>query len=128
MGILLSSGVVKSTTTWDSNNNWAWRLPFVLQWIWVIPLFLIVFFSPQSPWWLVRQNRLEEAEQSLARLTNPEYVKPQDLKNTVAMMVHTNEMEKQLEEGTTYLQCFKGIDRRRTEVTCMVFAMRESWL
>jgi SP family general alpha glucoside:H+ symporter-like MFS transporter len=38
------------------------------------------------------------------------------------MMVHTNELEKSLEENTSYLQCFKGIDRRRTEIACMAFA------
>jgi SP family general alpha glucoside:H+ symporter-like MFS transporter len=122
IGILLSSGVVKSTTT--MTGDWAWRIPFVIQWVWVIPLFLIVYFSPQSPWWLVRQNRLDEAEHAVSRLTNPDYVKDQDIKNTVAMMVHTNELERQIEEGTSYIQCFRGIDRRRTEIVMMVFAMQ----
>ena len=31
-------------------------------------------------------------------------------------MVHTNELEKQIQEGTGYLDCFKGIDARRTEI------------
>lgn len=122
IGILLSSGVVKATMNIES--SWSWRLPFVLQWIWIPPLFLIVWFSPQSPWWLVRQDRLDDAEQSVRRLTSSEHVSAQEVKNTVAMMVHTNEMEKQLAEGTSYLQCFRGIDRRRTEIVMMVFAMQ----
>jgi len=124
IGILLSSGVVKATTT--GTTDWAWRLPFVIQWVWVIPLFIIVWFSPQSPWWLVRQDRLEEAAHSVRRLTSPEYVSDQDIKNTVAMMVHTNELERKIQEGTTYLQCFQGVDRRRTEASMMVFAMQVS--
>ncbi|TXT04231.1 hypothetical protein VHUM_04229 [Vanrija humicola] len=122
VGILLSSGVVKATTT--GTTDWAWRIPFIIQWVWVIPLFIIVWFSPQSPWYLVRKNRLDEAEQSVRRLTNPEYIKPQDVKNTVAMMVHTNELERQMAEGTSYIQCFRGTDRRRTEISMMVFAMQ----
>ena len=83
-------------------------------------LFTIVWFTPMSPWWLVRNNRLDEAEASLRRLTSRGYVTDQDLKNTVAMMVHTNEMERAVQEGTSYFECFKGIDRRRTEIVCMV--------
>lgn len=40
------------------------------------------------------------------------------------MMVHTNEMERAIEEGTSYLECFKGIDRRRTEISMLVFFMQ----
>ncbi|WRT64224.1 uncharacterized protein IL334_001153 [Kwoniella shivajii] len=122
VGILLSSGVVKATVPIAS--DWSWRIPFVVQWVWVIPLFLIVCFSPHSPWWLVRQGRLEEAEDTLIKLTNPEYFSREDAKNTVAMMIHTNELEKQVSAGTSYIDCFRGIDRRRTEVTMMVFAMQ----
>lgn len=121
-GILISSGVVKATTAIE--GEWSWRLPFVLQWVWVIPLFIIVWFCPTSPWWLVRHNRIEEAQHAVRRLTSPEYVSEQDVNNTVAMMVHTNEMERQIQEGTTYIQCFQGTDRRRTEVSMMVFAMQ----
>lgn len=88
------------------------------------PLFVIVCFTPMSPWWLVRNNRLEEAEAALRRLTNPEFVSEQDIKDNVAMMVHTNEMERNIQEGTSYIECFKGVDRRRTEASMMVFAMQ----
>jgi SP family general alpha glucoside:H+ symporter-like MFS transporter len=99
-------------------------MPFIIQWVWVLPLFLIVFFAPSSPWWLVRKGRLEEAERSVMRLTNPEVYSAQDAKNTIAMMVHTNELEKQAAAGTTYFDCFKGTDRRRTEIVMMTFAMQ----
>jgi MFS transporter, SP family, general alpha glucoside:H+ symporter len=40
------------------------------------------------------------------------------------MMVHTNEMEKQISAGTSYLDCFKGTDRRRTEIACMTWLVQ----
>ncbi|KIY70586.1 trehalose transport-related protein [Cylindrobasidium torrendii FP15055 ss-10] len=122
VGILLSSGVVQASL--PIQNDWSWRMPFIIQWVWIIPLFLIVWFAPMSPWWLVRQGRIEEAEYNVRRLTSPAYVSEDEVKNTVAMMVHTNELERQIEEGTTYLECFKGIDRRRTEIVMMTFAMQ----
>ncbi|ORY28791.1 maltose permease [Naematelia encephala] len=121
-GILLSSGVVKATV--NINGDWSWRLPFVLQWIWIPGLLAIVYFCPPSPWWMVRKGRLEEAERSVRRLTNPAVYSDEDVKNTVAMMQHTNELELEVSAGTTYFDCFRGTDRRRTEIVMMVFAMQ----
>lgn len=39
-------------------------------------------------------------------------------------MVHTTELEKQASKGTTYVDCFRKTDRRRTEIVMMVFAMQ----
>lgn len=76
-----------------------------------------MWFAPESPWWLVRQDRLDLAEASLKRLgTGDEAV---DTSKTIAMMVHTDKLEKSTETGTTYLDCFRGIDLRRTEIACM---------
>ncbi|KAF8883506.1 maltose permease [Gymnopilus junonius] len=106
------------------NSDWSWRLPFVVQWVWIIPLFLVVWFSPESPWWLVRKGRLEEAEENVMRLSNTDIFTHEDAKNTVSMMVHTTELEKQASSGTTYFDTFKKSDRRRTEIVMMVFAMQ----
>ncbi|KAJ7624653.1 trehalose transport-related protein [Roridomyces roridus] len=119
-GILLSSGVVRATLT--INSDWGWRLPFVLQWIWPLPLALGAYFAPESPWWLVRQNRIEDAERSVRRLTNEELYSKDDCKRSVANMIHTTALEREISSGTSYVQCFQGIDRRRTEIAMMVFA------
>ncbi|UZP37784.1 hypothetical protein NXS19_005600 [Fusarium pseudograminearum] len=47
---------------------------------------------------------------------------PGHAKQAVAMMIHTNEIEKSIDQGTSYMDCFRGIDRRRTEIACMAFA------
>lgn len=39
----------------------------------------------------------------------------------VAMMIHTNNIEKKIAEGTSYLDCFRGVDLRRTEIACVTF-------
>lgn len=36
-------------------------------------------------------------------------------------MIYTNEMEKQIASGTSYLDCFKKTDLRRTEIVCMTW-------
>ena len=37
------------------------------------------------------------------------------------MMRHTNDLEKEMSSGTSYLDCFRGVNRRRTEIVCMLF-------
>jgi MFS transporter, SP family, general alpha glucoside:H+ symporter len=79
-----------------------------------------VVFSPESPWWLVRHGRLKAASKSLLRLTRknqPGF----NVDETVAMMVHTNEIEKKSLEGTSYIDCFRGTNLRRTEITILVW-------
>lgn len=43
-------------------------------------------------------------------------------RQSIAMMHHTNELEMEVEAGTSYWHCWKGTNARRTEIACMVFA------
>lgn len=120
-GQFLSSGVLKGVS--GRTDALAYKLPFALQWIWPVPLIVGISLAPESPWWLVRRGRNEEAKAQLFRLTS----RNQDNFNadeTLAMMVHTNEFEKKASEGTRYLDCFKGTDLRRTEIVCGVWAIQ----
>jgi SP family general alpha glucoside:H+ symporter-like MFS transporter len=40
------------------------------------------------------------------------------------MIEHTNEMEKVAKEGTTYMDCFKGVDLRRTEIVVVIWVVQ----
>ncbi|KAH7009021.1 MFS maltose permease MalP [Ilyonectria destructans] len=119
MGQLVGSGVLRGLVT--RSDQWAYRIPFAVQWLWPIPIIIGVFLAPESPWWLVRQGREEDAVAALKRLTSKSDT-DFNADETVAMMVHTNELEKELEAGTTYFDCFKGVDLRRTEIVCLTWA------
>ena len=45
LGIFLSSIVVRATLNME--GQWAWRMPFALQWVWPVPLFIIAYFAPE---------------------------------------------------------------------------------
>ncbi|KAF2766103.1 trehalose transporter [Teratosphaeria nubilosa] len=122
LGQLIGIGVIKSML--HRTDEWAYRIPYALQWMW--PPFLIVgiALAPESPWWLVRKGRLEEAKKSLLRLTSLNRETDFDPDETISMMVHTTALEEKLTSGTSYLDCFKGVDRRRTEIVCMVWAIQ----
>ena len=119
IGQLIGQGVIRSLV--NNNSKWSYRIPFGLQWAFIVPIFTGIFFAPESPWWLVRHGRLEDAKRSLLRLTSRDTGVDFNADETVAMMEHTNAVEKYLNPGNSYLDCFRGTDRRRTEIACVVW-------
>ncbi|KAJ0333011.1 hypothetical protein COL5a_001742 [Colletotrichum fioriniae] len=122
MGQEIGIGVIVSML--DRQDEWAYRIPYALQWMWPVPLAIGIYFAPESPWWLVRKGKIDEAKKSLLRLTSRDKETDFDADETVAMMVHTNSIEEKITEGASYLDCFKGVDLRRTEIVCMVWAIQ----
>ncbi|CBX96904.1 hypothetical protein LEMA_P100350.1 [Plenodomus lingam JN3] len=92
--------------------------------MWPVPLIIGIFLAPESPWWLARKGRLEDAKKALLRLTSLDRETDFDADETVAMMVHTTALEEKITAGTSYLDCFRGVDLRRTEIVCMAWAMQ----
>lgn len=80
---------------------------------------ILIFFAPESPWWLIRRGRKEEALRSITRLGNKSegYAEGQ-----IAMMERTVEIEKKLGGDPTLLDLFRGTDLRRTTITCLMYA------
>ena len=89
-----------------------------------MPLLVGVFLAPESPWWLVRQNRLEEAKAAVRRLTSPGRNPDFDVDKHVALMVLTTEHEREANSGTHYTSCFKGTDLRRTIIVIGCYCMQ----
>ena len=116
MGQFIAAGVNRSSIT--RNDQWAYRIPFAVQWVWPVPILIGVIFAPESPWWHVRRGDKNAARAALIRLTSPEKDPAFDPDNTIAMIEYTNDLEKHMSEGTRYVDCFKGVDLRRTEIVC----------
>jgi MFS family permease len=45
-GLFIAACVVRGTIS--IQNEWGWRLPYMLQWVWPVPLFLVCLFAPES--------------------------------------------------------------------------------
>ncbi|CAM1505990.1 Fc.00g116270.m01.CDS01 [Cosmosporella sp. VM-42] len=118
IGQFLSTGILRGLL--HQSDNWAWRIPYAVQWIFPPPIILGVIFAPESPTWLVKQGRLVDAKRSLRALTSSQ-VSEDYINQTVAMIAHTDALEKTLQVGTSYLDCFRGPNRRRTEIACCVW-------
>lgn len=118
LGQLISAGILKGFST--RVDEWGYKIPFALQWVWPIFLIPAIYLAPESPWYLVRMGRLEDAERSIRRLQSKDsHIDPA---KTLSSIVYTNNLEIQLSVGTSYFDCFKGDELRRTEIACMCFA------
>jgi len=106
LGQLIGIGVIKSML--GRTDEWAYRIPYALQWMW--PPFLIVgiALAPESPWWLVRRGRLADAKKALLRLTSTNRETDFDADETISMMVHTTALEEKITRGASYFDCFRG--------------------
>ncbi|GCB18757.1 maltose permease MAL61 [Aspergillus awamori] len=122
LGQLIGIGVIKGMINRD--DQWAYRIPYGLQWMWPLPLFIGISLAPESPWWLVRKGKTQQAKKALLRLTSVKRETNFDADETISMMVHTTALENKITTGASYLDCFKGTDLRRTEIVCMVWAIQ----
>lgn len=80
---------------------------------------VIIFFAPESPYWLVRKGRTEEALRSVTRLNGSSKQEPRDV---LAMVERTVEIEAKMGGTPTLLDLFRGVDLRRTLIICFIYA------
>lgn len=118
IGQLIATGVLRGMA--NRSDQWSYRLPFAIQWIWTPIIFLAAVFAPESPWWLIRKRRGADARAALHRLTSAG--QPDAFYDrTLTMMEHTTELEEQMTAGARYRDLFRGVDARRTEIACMTW-------
>ncbi|KAK5949970.1 hypothetical protein OHC33_008931 [Knufia fluminis] len=115
IGQFIASGVLVGVNT--RTDPWGWRIPYAIQWIWPLPIILVCIFCPESPTWLASHDRMEDAVRAVQRLqTNKANIDMPTPHETVALLAHTNAIERRLTNGAGYLECFKGTNLRRTEI------------
>lgn len=92
--------------------------------MWPVIVLPVRLISPESPWWLVRNNKLDKASKALRRLST-KHLKV-DIEKTVAIMQKTSMYEERIETGGSVIDCFKGSACRRTEILIIIFVAQDS--
>ncbi|PQE07636.1 maltose permease protein [Rutstroemia sp. NJR-2017a BBW] len=118
IGQLAANLVIKGTGTLDSAL--AYKIPFALQFVFPVILLLGLPFCPESPWFLLRRSDTDGTLATLARLG---YLCPVTV---LAEMSSIITHESKHASTTSYLDCFRGSHRRRTEIAMGVFAAAQA--
>jgi hypothetical protein len=90
--------------------------------VWPVVLLAGLPFAPESPYWLVRRGRREEARKALLKLTSAKN-RP-DIDKLLVGIEQTDLLEREYETETTYYDCFKGVSLVRTEISIMVYLIQ----
>ncbi|RAK91730.1 MFS general substrate transporter [Aspergillus costaricaensis CBS 115574] len=106
-------------------GQWAWRVPFLVQFVWPVPLLICFLLAPESPYYLVRKGRYEDARATLRRIRQKD-ITDEEIEQSIALIDYTNKMEIQIKESSSYAECFRGKNRWRTEIVCIV-QIAQAW-
>ncbi|KAI6379171.1 hypothetical protein MCOR25_002047 [Pyricularia grisea] len=111
LGPLVCALIVNDTGTLPT--RWAYRAIFVAQYGFAAFATVGVFFMPESPWWLVSRGRDDHALENLSKLGH----RGEEGQKRLAMMQQTlREIAKET-AGTSYLDCFRKSNLRRTVIS-----------
>ncbi|KIX10098.1 uncharacterized protein Z518_01179 [Rhinocladiella mackenziei CBS 650.93] len=115
LGQLISAFIVFAAE--DEESSESYRNCIISQWPFsALPLIISVLI-PESPAYLVRRGRLEEATKAETRLNKA----GANISATIAQLqraIAHEQLEAQSDKAR-YLDCFKGIDRRRTLIVIL---------
>jgi MFS family permease len=94
----------------------AYRVCFASQWAFAVLAVIVGILIPESPVYLVKRGKLEQAEKSYALLHSRAQAPAAiaHLKTTI----EAEELATAHQASATYLECFKRSDWRRTRIVC----------
>ena len=104
IGALLASIVNNATKSIPSHASW--RISIGIQFVWAVILAVGMIFLPESPRWLIKKGRDEDAARALSRLIGlpPDHPELQAELDEVRLSF---QQEKELGESS-YLDCFRS--------------------
>ncbi|EIW77177.1 general substrate transporter [Coniophora puteana RWD-64-598 SS2] len=127
-GQLLSNAAIRGAGA--RTDAYAYRIPFATQFIFPVILLLGLPFAPESPWWLVRKHRMEDAHRVIAWVGGANAQAVADTDTDVDLQLRqireTIELEDYYARTSRLWDLFRGANRRRTAISCMVFVVQQS--
>ena len=109
--------------TKDFQNTGSYRIPIAVQFAWSLILIIGMFILPETPRYLIKSNKPEEAARSLSRLRRLP-VGHESLVDELAEISANHEYELSLGKAT-YMDCVKGNLGWRLATGCLIQALQQ---
>ncbi|OCT49090.1 sugar transporter [Cladophialophora carrionii] len=110
LGQLISAVIVFAAE--DTEGPTSYRMCIISQWPFSAVPLLVALILPESPVYLVRKGKLEAAFKAQKRLDRASEDTQGRIEELQALILH--EQESASTDETKYVDCFRGVDRRRT--------------
>ncbi|CAG8364174.1 unnamed protein product [Penicillium salamii] len=120
-GLLLAA--IVNNATKDRNDTGSYRIPVAIQFAWAIILVVGMIVLPETPRFLIKQDRYEEATKALARLRRMDVNDPAVV-GELAEIQANHEFEMRL-GAATYLEIFRGTLGKRLATGCAVQGLQQ---
>ncbi|KAJ5274070.1 Major facilitator-type transporter ecdD [Penicillium angulare] len=120
-GLLLAAIVNNSTK--DRNDTGCYRIPVAIQFAWAIILVAGMIVLPETPRYLIKKNKQEEAAKALARIRRLD-INDSAIVEELAEIQANHEFELQL-GSASYLEILRGSIGKRLATGCGIQALQQ---
>jgi len=114
-GQCLAYVVIRQTQ--DLPNANSYRILFAVQWIFAAIGLGVLFFFPESPYFLVGQGRIDKAKANARRLYSADF----DVDGFISSIEVLLRTEAETEKGASFRECFRGTNNLRTLIAMSTF-------
>ncbi|EOD50236.1 putative mfs monosaccharide protein [Neofusicoccum parvum] len=121
IGLLLAAIVGNATK--NRNDSGSYRIPIAVQFAWAIILVAGMLMLPETPRYLIKKGRPEEAARSLSRLRRLDVQHPAVVEE-LGEITANHEYELSLGKAT-YADCFRGNLGKRLATGCLLQALQQ---
>jgi MFS transporter, SP family, sugar:H+ symporter len=121
IGLLLAAVVLNSTKTRQDTGSY--RIPIAVQFAWSLILVIGMLILPETPRYLIKTGKQEQAAKSLSRLRRLDVDHPA-LVEELAEIQANHEYEMALSKAT-YIDCFKVPLRKRLLTGCALQGLQQ---
>jgi hypothetical protein len=123
LGSLIASCVLKGTS--GVETSWSWKAAVVTQFgTAAFALALFIPFVPESPYFLMSRGRQDDARRSLTKIRGPEYKGIEAEIVEIQTTLDSERSQSSSGQSSTYLECFRKTDLRRTMIACLPVIMQ----
>ncbi|RAL00068.1 maltose permease Mal61 [Aspergillus ibericus CBS 121593] len=122
LGCLIAASVALPRMSMSSDSSY--KVLFASGWVWPGIILLLLPLVPESPYYLVMKDRHDHARHMLTRLGHT----PNQTPTLLNAIIRTHEEERRRRaqaRGTSFRECFRGVDWRRTRIILYCNAMAQ---
>jgi len=107
----------------NRQDTGAYRIPIAVQFAWAIILIVGLIFLPETPRFLIKQDKHEKAAKSLARLRRLPPDHP-SLIEELSEIEANHRYEMSIGKGS-YIECFEGTVGKRLATGCLLQGLQQ---